>query len=266
MGRPLITLLTDFGDDGPYVAALRGVLLSQAPDALLVDISHHVPAHDILTGAYLLASACPHFPAGAVHLAVVDPGVGGPRRAVIGAGPDHVFVGPDNGLFTLVQDRGLIREFHEIESARLGWADASPTFHGRDVFAPVAARLARGESVASFGPRVDDPVRAPVAPPRREGSSLRVGVLHVDRFGNVILNITRAEFEQALREAGAHGADLPDAGGAPTPLVRTYSEGPADRPFLLWGSSGWLEAAQNCRSAARRLGLRPGAEVVLTLR
>ncbi len=265
MAPPLITLLSDFGDDGPYVAAVRGVLLALAPDARLVDISHNVPPHDILAGAYLLAAACPHFPPGAVHLAVVDPGVGGPRRAIVGVGPGRLFVGPDNGLFTLAFDRELIHEFRRIEPARLGLTEASPTFHGRDLFAPAAARLAQGLPVDQVGPPVTDPVRTPLLRPRRAGRTLRVGVLHVDRFGNVTLNLTRAELDQMLRESGAGGVDLPGARGA-TPFVRTYEEGPADAPFLLWGSSGWLEAARRRASAAQDLGARPGMELALTLR
>jgi S-adenosylmethionine hydrolase len=247
------------------VAAVRGVLISLCPEARLVDISHDLPPHDVLAGAHVLSAAYSWFPPGAIHLAVVDPGVGGPRRGVVAAGGGHVFVGPDNGLFTLLADRGLIEEVREIDAARLGLRDASSTFHGRDLFAPVAARLARGMPVGEVGPPLPRLVRGPVVAPRREGARLQVQVLHVDRFGNLTLNLTPSDLHQALKNTGAARIELPDDAWRPTPFVRTYSEGPEGRPFFLWGSSGRLEIAADRRSAADLLGARAGAVLTLLL-
>jgi hypothetical protein len=262
---PLITFLSDYGSDGPYVASVRGVLISLCAEVRLVDISHAVPPHDVLAGAHVLAAAHSWFPAGAIHLAVVDPGVGGPRRGVAAAGKGHFFVGPDNGLFTLLADRGVIEEVREIDAARLGLRDVSFTFHGRDLFAPVAARLAMGMALAEVGPPLPHLVRGPVVAPRREGARFLVQVLHVDRFGNLALNSSPPELHRALQESGAGRLDLSEARWRPTPFVRTYSEGPPQQPFFLWGSSGGLEIAADRQSAAALLGVSAGAILTLLL-
>jgi S-adenosylmethionine hydrolase len=263
MARHLITLLTDFGGDGPYAGAVRGVLHARCTDVVVVDISHDVPAHDVLTGAYLLAAAAPWFPPGTVHLAVVDPGVGTPRRAIAVAAGRHFFVGPDNGLFTLVQ--GDDAEAREIDVARLALPQVSSTFHGRDVFAPVAAALASGLPFAEVGPRAPAPTKLDLGV-RFDGGALVGRVLHVDRFGNVTTNVTAADLTRFREERGGDTIDLEDARWRPTPIVPTYADGPAGRPFLLWGSAGWLEIALCRGPAAALLGLRVGDPVTLVAR
>lgn len=259
---PLITLTTDFGTRDPYVGALRGALLSACPGAQLVDIGHELPPYDRLAGAYLLGATAPGFPAGTVHLAVVDPGVGGPRRALAFAAGGSLFVGPDNGLFTAIYDRLELGEMRAIDPLRLGLPEPCPTFHGRDLFAPVAGRLARGLPLTEVGPAVNDPVRLPLTAPRREGARLRAAVLHVDRFGNAATNLTR----EALADCGVEAAGLAWPGAArPLAVRRTFSEAATDEVFLLWGSSGYLELALDQGSAAARLGLTAGEAVEFVL-
>jgi hypothetical protein len=255
---PLITLTTDFGTRDPYLGALRGALLSACPGAQLVDIGHDLPPYDRLAGAYLLGAAAPWFPPGTVHLAVVDPGVGGPRRALAISAGGSYFVGPDNGLFTAIYDRLEVVELRAIDAPRLGLGEVHPTFHGRDLFAPAAGRLARGMPLAELGPALSDPVRLPVPAPRREGARLSAGVLHVDRFGNVATNLTR----DALARSGTGVDALGWAGGPrPLPVHRTFSDAPPGELFLLWGSSGYLELALDQGSAAAHLGLTAGESI-----
>ncbi|MDH3285304.1 MAG: SAM-dependent chlorinase/fluorinase, partial [Acidobacteriota bacterium] len=190
---PIISLTTDFGVSGPYVGAMRGVLLSRCPSARLVDITHRIPPHDVLAGAFVLAAAAPWFPDGTIHLAVVDPGVGGVRRALVVQTHRQLYVGPDNGLFTAILDREPRAALYAIDRSRLGLMEAHPTFHGRDLFAPVAAELASGLEPSRVGERVSDPVRGWSAGPRACGpdGSLELRVLDVDRFGNVTTDLTR---------------------------------------------------------------------------
>lgn len=257
----VIALLTDFGTDGPYVGAVRGVLLGACPGAVLADITHDVPPHDVRQGAYLLAAAGPWFPPATVFLAVVDPGVGGARRAIAAALGDCFFVGPDNGLVTLLARRLGLGAVHAIEPARGAGSVPHPTFHGRDVFAPAAAALAAGHGLEALGPPVTDPVLLPRLAPRREGRRIAVPVLHVDRFGNVTTALTPEDCA-ALGAPGGQGLAL---GGQRTPFVRTYSEGPAGTPFLLWGSSGYLEIALDRDRADHALGVGTGNEVLFDL-
>ena len=252
---PLITLTTDFGTRDPYLGALRGALLTACPGAQLADIGHDLPPYDRLAGAYLLGAAAPWFPPGTVHLAIVDPGVGSPRRALAFAAGGSLFVGPDNGLFTAVYDRLEVVEMRAIDAARLGLGEVHPTFHGRDLFAPAAGRLAGGMPLAEIGPAVCDPVRLPLTAPRREGARLHAAVLHVDRFGNVATNLTRRALALSRVDEGALGCT-----GATRPLAvhRTFSDASPGEVFLLWGSSGYLELALDQGSAAARLGLTAG--------
>lgn len=259
---PLVTLTTDFGETDPYVGALRGVLHSDCPGVQIADISHGVPPFDLLAASYLLGVAAPFFPPGTVHLAVVDPGVGGARRALAFASGGQFFVGPDNGLFTAVFDRCGIAEARTIDAARWGRPDPHPCFHGRDLFAPAAAALARGVPLAEIGPRAPEPVRLPISPPVREGDRWLLSVLHVDRFGNVATNLTRGRLAE---EGGADAALGLSGSPAPLPVRRTFEGAPAGTLFLVWGSSGFLELAADRDSAAARLRLVPGAPLELRI-
>jgi S-adenosylmethionine hydrolase len=236
---PVVALLTDFGLQDHYAGALRGSILAACPEATLVDVTHDVPAHDVAAGALALDGAYPHFPAGTVFVAVVDPGVGSERRAVaIGAGR-WLFVGPDNGIFTLVLDAHPPARVHLLANPELHRRPVSPVFHGRDLLGPAGARLARGMPLSEVGPRVDDPVRLEMPRPRAVPGGIEGVVVHVDRFGNLVTNLREAD----LSATGQGEAIEARLGATRVPLVRTYSDVPPRAPCALVGSSGRLEIA-----------------------
>ncbi len=263
-GRPVVTFLTDFGLADGYVGAMKGALLRAAPDVLPVDLTHDVPPHDVLAGAFLLAGAARWFPPGTVHVAVVDPGVGTPRRGLAARAGDWFFVAPDNGLLELVLREQPAAEVRRIANPDLCNPDPHPTFHGRDVFAPVAGALARGVSLAEIGPAVDDPVRLPLPEVRAEERGLAVPVLHVDRFGNVVLGVRAGELRARLGDGPWRIVEPTPAG--PVFPARTYGEIPPGSLALLAGSSGWAELALDRAPAADRLGVAPGHRVLISRR
>lgn len=250
-GAGIVTLTTDFGTRSSYVGSLKGALLSVDPRLTLVDLSHEVPPYDIAAGALLLEAAVPAFPAGVVHLAVVDPGVGGARRPLVVGQGGRWFVGPDNGLFTAFLGPDALA--WEIDAA-LAPGPLSATFHGRDLFAPLAARLAAGRPPRPLGRAVDDPVRLDWPAPRRVAGALAGVVVHVDDFGNLVTNVRVAD----LAELGA--APVVEIAGRSLPgLARTYAERAPGDCLALIGSGGRLEVAVARGSAARELGLGVGA-------
>jgi hypothetical protein len=243
----IITLLTDFGGADSYVAEVRGVLLSSAPGATLVDVSHEVSPGAIRTAAYLLGRTWRRFPAGTVHLVVVDPGVGTPRAALAAGREGHHFVGPDNGALTPVLDGAAVVELPLP-------ADAAPTFHGRDLFAPAAAALATGVPLASLGqPPASPPFLLPAPERRYDGKTLLGTVVHVDRFGNLVTDLTPDLLSRAVT---FHVED--SAAGA---LRRTFSDVPNGGLVAYLGSGGTVEVAVRGGSAARRLGVGLGGTV-----
>ena len=251
---PILALLTDFGSRDHYVGAMKGSILSVAPDARIVDLVHEIAPGDVEAGAFALAAARAAFPPGSVFVAVVDPGVGSSRRGLAAASGGHVFVGPDNGVLSLVLDAGA--RVHEITNAALQRKSVAATFHGRDVFGPVAAHLAGGAPLETVGPAVADPVRLPFPPVRRVGSAQWDGaIVHVDRFGNLVSCIRE---EELARMVGEDGDVVVTVAGAVAPLVRTYSDVAAGEPCALVGSSGLLEFALNGASAAEALGAARG--------
>ena len=264
----IITLTTDFGTVDGYAAAMKGVILTIAPEARVVDLTHDVPSQDIRAAAFALHRAVPFFPPGTIHCAVVDPGVGTARRPLLmRTAEGQYLVGPDSGIFTLFLAPLAHREPEVIELTEAEWwrtpvSGISATFHGRDVFAPVAAHLSRladhgGIDLARFGRPTAAPVRFEVAAPAEERRGWRAEVVSVDHFGNAITNLPVLH----LTEAG-EGAVL-EAGGQEIPVVRTYADVGIGDLCALIGSSGWLEIAERDGSAADRLGLAPGIPVFL---
>ena len=258
---PPITLLTDFGTRDPYVGAVRGVLASGAPGAVVHDITHEIPPQDVMEGAYVLRECYAMFPPGTVHLAVVDPGVGTERRAVALDYGGPRFVGPDNGLFSLVlggdDPDGLV-----VLDRPGAWRapEIAPTFHGRDLFAPVAARLATGAALSDVG-TPGDPLRVlRWSQPIADDDSIRGSIVHVDRYGNAITNINGAEV--AARMAGRTLRTI--AGGTIVRgLARTYGDREPGDPLVVVGSGGCVEVAVRGGHAADLLGLARGAGVTL---
>ena len=253
---PIVTLTTDFGTRDSYVAAMKGVILGIAREARLVDVSHEVAAHDVTEGALALEAAAPFFPAGTVHLAVVDPGVGTERRGLAVVTDAARFVGPDNGLFTPFLEGRNWRAF-ELTAPDYRLRAVSRTFHGRDVFAPAAAHLAVGLAPERLGPPVDDPVRLHWSTVREAHGAVAGTVLHVDRFGNLVTSIRAEAFE-------SFGAISVRIAGRALPFVGTYGELMPAQAGALVGGSGRLEIAVREGSAAARLRARRGTPVVVS--
>lgn len=247
-------MTSDFGTTGSYVGAMRGAALSADPDARLVDITHNIPPQDVGYAARVLYEAAPIYPPGTVHLVVVDPGVGTDRAAIVVHAGGHLFVGPDNGvLVPAARSLGAVSAW-SITDAALMRHPVSATFHGRDVFAPVAGALSsRRVAPHAVGDPID-PERPPNPPaPDRDGDTILGQVIYVDHFGNLITNIPASWLD-----------DFPAvlAGGFTMPHVRTYGDHEADLVSLV-GSSGWLEIASPGGSAASKTGLCAGSKVVV---
>jgi hypothetical protein len=251
---PIVTLTTDFGSRDGYAGAMKGVVLSLAPGATVVDITHGVPPQDVVAGAVALAQAAPLFPAGTIHVAVVDPGVGGARADLLVEAGDHFFIGPDNGVLSLAARTN--RRIWRIEAPAFRREPVSPTFHGRDVFAPTAGRLASGASPADAGPRVEamTDLAAPVV--ARRAGRLEGRVIHVDGFGNLITSLGG---EHVPPEASI---EVEGTGGVYHPvLARTFSDVAAGALVAYVGSGGQLEIARRNGSAAQHVGAERGSIV-----
>ncbi|MBI3764456.1 MAG: SAM-dependent chlorinase/fluorinase [Chloroflexi bacterium] len=273
----IIALLTDFGDLDPYVGIMKGVIHGIAPEARVVDLTHNVPPQDIRRGAYALYLSAPYFPPETVYLCVVDPGVGGARRPIAVATDRGIFVGPDNGLFTYIYTSYDVRAVVELAESRYRLAKVSHTFHGRDIFAPAAAHLARGVAVESFGPPVIDPVR--FALPRLEEHGpghLHAEVLHGDHFGNIATSIGwlrwvgddtlgltpwirggatphRFRASRAMVSLGPYG---------PFPIRRTFADAAERERIAIVGSDSHLYIVINRGNAAEAMRAHPGDEVI----
>jgi S-adenosylmethionine hydrolase len=247
----IITLTTDFGLSDPFVGIMKGVILGIVPEVRLVDITHDIRSYDILEAAFLIDSTYRYFPEGTVHIVIVDPGVGSVRRPMAAAAKGHLFVAPDNGVLSLV----LQSEAYRITNKSLFLSSVSQTFHGRDVFAPVAAHLAHGKPIESVGPRILDFIKKPLPKPRPQGDKLVGLVLRIDKFGNMITNLR-------LQDLGPDFT-IRVAGLAITRLCSSFSEADAGEFFAIEGSTGFIELALNQGSAADRLSVERGAEIEL---
>lgn len=262
MKRPVITLLTDFGSRDHYVAAMKGVMLGICPGAHLVDISHEIQPYAILEASYTLAQAWDCFPEGTVHLVVVDPGVGSARRPILAEAAGHRFVAPDNGVLTMVYDSVSKQKVREIEASRYFRKPVSQTFHGRDIFSPVAAQLALGLPSARLGKRIEDFVRLDFARPVKVGPDRWTGaILKIDRFGNVVTNFESEAWKRLARipfalKFGTHTVSR---------IAPNYAAMPAGELFVIAGSAGYLEISMNRGSAADALGAEAGAALELSL-
>lgn len=246
----LLTLTTDFGLTDHYVGTMKGVVAAQAPGIEMVDITHGVPAFDIAEGAFAIAQAYPFFPEGTVHVVVVDPGVGTARRPIAVRACGHLFVAPDNGVLSQVIEDALDHEARQIR-VRHGLPSLSDTFHGRDLFAPAGARLAAGLPFGEVGPRVRD---LRLLPPARPSEGV-ARVLHVDTYGNVVTGFRPGDLRA--------GDCLRLSGVAVCERASSYASVKDGRPFLVTGSSGFLEVSVNRASAARTLGVRAGDSVTI---
>jgi S-adenosyl-L-methionine hydrolase (adenosine-forming) len=257
--NPLITLTTDFGNKDHFVGAMKGVILSICPSATIVDITHEVTAYEIVEAAYTVAEASKWFPKGTIHVVIVDPGVGTARRPILVEAGGHYFIGPDNGLLAMVYQNQK-HKARIITNEKYFLAPMSRTFHGRDLFAPSAAHLAKGARAATFGPLIEDHLKVSFGHPTQTSKRIWTGtVLKVDHFGNLITNFHINQFPSLTARpfdfyVGTRHIDQ---------LALTFAD-ILDLAAVV-GSSGYVEIAANQNSAARVLGCGPGAPVELTL-
>jgi S-adenosyl-L-methionine hydrolase (adenosine-forming) len=257
----LITLLTDFGAGDGYVGVMKGVILRIAPDARIVDISHEVGPQDIAAGAFILQRAYRYFPPDTIHVAVVDPGVGSARRGIALDTAHGRFVGPDNGLFTYPLAGAGTPAAYELVEPAYRLPAVSRTFHGRDIFAPAAAHLARGVLPAAFGPPIppESLVRLPYPTPQIAGGVAHGHILYIDHFGNAISDIPEA---MVAALGPAERVEVECAGRRLTGVAPTYAGGAVGEPLALISSDGLMEIAIRNGNAARQVGLRVGDAVV----
>jgi S-adenosylmethionine hydrolase len=256
---PIISLTTDFGSKDWFVGTMKGVILGINPSALPVDICHEIAPGDIRAGAFTLAASCRFFPSGSVHLAVIDPGVGSARGMIAVKTADYVFVGPDNGVLSWALRQERIQSLHSLENKTYFLDGLSQTFHGRDIFAPVAAHLTRGIPIEDLGPRRKDFTRIAWPRLRRHRGGIQGEVVYVDRFGNAITNLDAGSVSTRTQS----GAQVVVNNKWICPLAACYSAVPAGAAVAVLGSSGFLEIAINSGSAAMQFGIRPGDAVNL---
>jgi S-adenosylmethionine hydrolase len=263
--RPIITLTTDFGGNDHFVGAMKGVILDIVPEAQIVDICHSVQAFDVLDGALTISQAYSYFPNRTVHVVVVDPGVGTARRPIVASCDKYHFVAPDNGVLSLVYAKEERMHVRHITSEHYFLQPVSNTFHARDIFAPVAAYLAKEVDSLKFGDEVDDYTKFSAPKPKAvDANRLRGVVLKVDRFGNLITNFTPQDVP-ALFGAGAKGFKIVLGNREITEMHSNYAEGAPGEIFGLLGSMGFLEIAANRGAAAQLAGAGKGSDVTIIL-
>jgi S-adenosylmethionine hydrolase len=258
MLNPLITLTTDFGNRDHFVGTMKGVILGIAPRTRIVDISHEIAPFEIADGAFTIAQAWRYFPKKTIHVVIVDPGVGSARRPLLAEAGGHYFIAPDNGVLSIIGPEKV----RHITNDRYFVHPLSRTFHGRDIFAPVAAHLATGIPPARFGKRIEDYLRLTFHLPNRTGKHVWTGaVLKVDRLGNLITNLHIDEFPAVKTRPFDLNVGLEKIAR----LALTFTECAPGELFAIVGSSGYLEVATNQGSAAKALGCAAGSPVELTL-
>ena len=255
----IITLTTDFGTVDWFVGTMKGVILGLQPRARLVDITHEIPAGDIRAGAFALAASYKFFPKRTVHVAVIDPGVGSTRRALAVQTVNHFFVGPDNGVLSLALSREKIKAVHQITNEQLFLRPVSNTFHGRDVFAPVAASLSKGLPLGKVGAPMKEFVKLSWPEPQRATNSIKGEIAYIDRFGNAITNIGNA----ALASLAEGCCEMIVKGKRLCALQPFYQAAPHRDAVAVPGSSGFLELAVNGGSAAQKFKLKVGQTVIV---
>jgi S-adenosylmethionine hydrolase len=263
----IITLLTDFGLDAPYAAAMKGVILAINPEAKIIDISHQITSHDIIEASFVLMTSYSYFSPHTIHLIVVDPGVGSQRRAILMQTEKYFFIAPDNGVLSYPLRSEKVIAAVEITNTSYFLESVSSTFHGRDIFAPVAAWLSRGVKVQEFGPEIKDIHRISFPPVKKlNKNTWRAEVLYIDKFGNVITNIDKGQWQQLQAESQTSSFALQIGGMRITSLADNYLQGKSQKLSALFGSSNFLEISSYCQSAARKLKVRRGDTIEITFR
>ena len=257
--KRVITLTSDFGTRDYYVGTMKGTILGIAPDVQIVDLSHDIAKQDITQAAIILRSSYRFFPEGTIHVAVVDPGVGGPRRPIVGRCGGQLFVGPDNGIFSMILEEGA--EAWELRESAYRLTAVSDTFHGRAIFAPAAAHMSLGTEPDAFGPPAKDLVRLEPRQPFMFNDGIRGEVIYVDAFGNLVTNIAHDVVEK--RSAG-QSCRVELSGRVIDKMSRTYRDAPRGSLVAMFGSTNFLEIAIRDGNAHRKLGVGIGDPVLLS--
>jgi S-adenosyl-L-methionine hydrolase (adenosine-forming) len=261
----IITFTTDFGVQEHYVGAMKGVICAINPSALLVDITNSVQSYDILDGAIAISQAYSYFPPETIHLVIVDPGVGSARRPIVAKAGVQIFVAPDNGVLSLVYEREEAVSVRHITAEHYFRQPVSNTFHGRDIFAAVAAYISKGVELAKFGDEVTDYVRFAAPRPKPAGpGSWKAVVLKIDKFGNIITNITPRDIPELFQTPG-RAFKITVGKAEITKLRAAYAEGTQGEIFAILGSAGFLEVSANRGAASRAAAAEKGAEVAVVL-
>ena len=262
MREPVVTLLTDFGTKDHYVASMKGVILSINPRCLLIDISHQVSPHDIREGAFILANAYSYFPKGTIHLSVVDPGVGGARKPILLVTENYCFVGPDNGLFTMITRKENVKQIIALDEQKYHLSKVSTTFHGRDIFAPVAAHLSLGVNLNALGHKIDSLFWLGFEGPFVKEGKLLGEILHVDTFGNLVSNIDEGKLFRFIK-----GRPFVIRAGRKTirGLKEGYWEGKKGELIALLGSGGFLEISVREGNAQKALKIKRGDAITVAI-
>ena len=262
MSNPIITLTTDYGTNDHLVGTLKGVILKINPDVTIVDITHEVAPYDVLDGALAIASAYRYFPARTIHVVIVDPGVGTERRPLLVSGETQYFVAPDNGVLSLVYEQETALLVRHATAEHYFLQPVSKTFHGRDIFAPVAGWLSKGWQSASMGEEISDYKRFALPKPKAADGVTQGTVLRMDHFGNLITNFRPDDMPDGALKSGTLKMQV--NGKEVKRLVETFAQGEPGEPVALVGSSGFIEIAVNKGNAARVVGAGRGAAVVVT--
>ena len=254
----MITLTTDFGLRDPYVAEMKGAILTINPKAMLIDITHDVEKFNIRMGSFMLASAAPYFPKGTTHLAIVDPGVGTQRRGIVVQTKRGFFIGPDNGVLMLAAQTQGIESIYALSNPNLILPQTSSTFHGRDIFAPASAYIDRGTQPKDFGSEIKDPVLPHFSVVEQISGALNGEILYIDGFGNLIFNIN----EKNMPNSPIISVKLPQV-SLKLKFCKTYGEATTGEPILLVGSHGFVELALNQGSAAKKFHVKVGDKIAV---
>lgn len=260
MTKSIVTLLTDFGWGDGHIGAIKGVILRINPDCCIIDLAHQVTSHDVMGAALVLGQTYAFYPPGTIHLVVVDPGVGGTRKPLVLKTRDYLFVGPDNGCFTLVLKQEQDMQAYELAEPRFRLPRVSRTFHGRDIFAPAAAHLSLHIAPEEMGPAVDsaDLTRLVIPAPLLDEENLLGEVIRIDSFGNLITNISQKDLEGFASDSQI---EIEIKGKRMKGLKQSYEEGKAGEVICLWGSAGLLEICLKERNLNRELGWGRGEKV-----
>ena len=255
----IITLTTDFGRRDWFVGTMKGVVLGINPRAVIVDLTHEIPPADIRAGAFALMAGCRYFPKGTVHVAVVDPGVGSRRRAITVQTANYLFAGPDNGVLSWALANEKIKAIRQLENPKYFLKTISRTFHGRDIFAPVAAHLSRGLALKELGRELKDFIRLPWPEPTEQHGEIRGEIVYIDHFGNGITNITAGQVSGRRMVT----CEVIGKRKVRCALAAFYGAAPSKSPVAVMGSSGFLEIAVNGGSAVKQFGLKPGNAIIV---